>query len=125
MSCVELTHSLTSTMAKSTRKRRLQTYHAEDIGSLEHKSVLLSNTSKHLRRVVTNIPIPASDTEKINGDDGPGEMTVDESMDLHADANAGATSYADLEHPAGLRIQTRAKHYQNSVSWPICFLLLL
>jgi hypothetical protein len=100
-------------MAKSNRKTRLQTYHAKDVGSVERKSVLLSNTSKRLRKVVTSVPVPASShTEKLDGD---AEMIVDEDMDFHADVNTDSTSLTDLEHPAALRIRTKAKRYQNSV----------
>jgi hypothetical protein len=35
-------------MAKSTRKTKLQTYHPKDLGTLERKGMLLSNTSKRL-----------------------------------------------------------------------------
>jgi hypothetical protein len=106
-------------MAKTTRKPRLQTYRAKDIQSLEHKSVLLSNTSKRLRKVVTSIPIPASHPENSGGDDGLAGMMVDDSMDLHADANVGAT---DFEHPAALCVRTKAKRYKNSVLWSNIFI---
>lgn len=82
--------------------------------------MLLSNTSKRLRKVVTSLPIPASHTEKPEGDDGPAE-TMDENMDLLIDTDANTTSCADLEHPAGLHIRTRAKRYQNSVRGPYVF----
>jgi hypothetical protein len=108
-------------MVKSSRKKRLQTYHTKDLGQLEHKGVLLSHTSKRLRRVVTNVPVPASSHPKCDNDDGLTEMMVDESMDLHDDAIADST---DFEHPAALRIRTKAKRYQNSVSSSICILLL-
>lgn len=85
--------------------------------------MLLSNTSKRLRKVVTSVSIPASQTVETDGDDGPEEMTVDESMVFHAEDNTSATDCADFEHPAALRIQTRAKRYQNSVSWHIRILV--
>jgi hypothetical protein len=103
----------------------LQTSHAKDLGSLERTGVLLSNTSKRLRRVVTSVPVPASHAQKSDEDNGPPEMILDESMDFHADANTNATSCADFEHPAALRIRTRAKRYQNSVSRSMRILLLL
>jgi hypothetical protein len=104
-------------MAKSTRKTRLQTYHPKDLGMLERKGMLLSNTSKRLRKVVTSVPILASShTQKCDGNDGPTEMMVDESMDFYANTNTNVTSCTDFEHPASLWIQTRAKRYQNSVS---------
>ena len=103
-------------MARSTQKARLQTYHAKDIGSLEHKGVLLSNTSKHVQKVITNILLLAFQPEKSDGYNSLAEMMVDKSMDIHANVNTGMTSYADFEHPAALCIQTRVKHYQNSVS---------
>ena len=91
-----------STMAKSNRKTRLQTYHAKDVGSVKCKSVLLSNTSKRLQKVVTSVPVPASShTKKLDGD---AEMIVDEDMDFHAKVNTDLTSLTDLEHPAALRI---------------------
>ena len=114
---------LTSTMVKTTQKKRLQMYCAKDIDlkSLECKSVLLSNTSKHLQKVVTSLLIliiPTSHTEKTgdNGYDGPAE-TMDEIMDLHIDADTNP-GCADFKHPASLCIQTRAKHYQNLVCGP-------
>lgn len=105
-------------MAKSTQRKRLQTYHAKDVGSLQHRSQLLSNTGKRLRKVVTSVSIPASHTQKPHGDDsdGPAEVIVDETMDHHADIDTSTISGADFEHPAALRIRTRAKRYQNSVS---------
>ena len=109
-------------MVKATRKTRLQTYRAKDLGSLEHRGVLLSNTSKRLRRVVTNVPIPRpASPQKLDSDDGPTELMVDESVDFYADANTDAT---DFEHPAALRIRTKAKRYQNSVSWSVRILLM-
>jgi len=107
-------------MVKS-RKTRLQTYHAKDIISLEKKSVLLSNTSKRLRKVVTSVPTltPASHTQKPDEDDGRldglAEMMEDDGIDLYADVNTNVTSCADFEHPAALHIRTKAKRYQNSV----------
>ena len=92
--------------------------------------MLLSNTSKRLRRVVTSVPIPAASShQKCGNDDGLTEMTLDEStemildesMDYHADTVASST---DFEHPAAIRIWTRAKRYQNSVSWFMRILLL-
>jgi hypothetical protein len=107
-------------MAKSTRKTRVQTYHAKDLGSLKRKAVLLSNTSKRLRKVVTSVPIPASfessNPQKCDDDNGLTETMVDESMDFYVDDNTNATSCTDFEHPAALQIRTRAKRYQNSVS---------
>jgi hypothetical protein len=124
--CHASNRSLTSTMVKSTWKTRLQTYRAKDLGSLERKGVLLSNTSSRLRKVVTSVPILASHSQKSDGDNGQPEFPmVDESMDLPADINTNATSCADFEHPVALRIRTRAKQYQNSVSWSIHILLLL
>lgn len=111
-------------MTKS-RKTRLQTYHTRDIESLEQKSVLLSNTSKRLRRVVTSVPTPVSHTQNPDGDDGRAEMMVDEGMDLGADDNVNVTSFTDFEHPAALHVRTKAKRYQNSVMWSIRILLLL
>lgn len=95
------------------RKTRLQTYHAKDIRPLEQKSVLLSNTSKRLRKVVTSVPTPASHPQKPDEDDGRAEMLVDDGMDLHADAIINV-SCADFEHPAALHVRTKAKRYQNS-----------
>jgi hypothetical protein len=102
-----------STMAKS-RKARVQTSHAKDLKSLEQKSILLSNTSKRLRRVVTSVPTPESHSQKHDNDD-PSEMMVDDGVDLCHDANPNVTSCTDFEHPAALRVRTKAKRYQNSV----------
>jgi hypothetical protein len=94
-------------------------YHAKDIISLEKKSVLLSNTSKHLRKVVTSVPTPASHTQKPDEDngclDGQAETMEDNGIDLYADVNTNVTSCADFEHPAALHVRTKAKRYQNSV----------
>lgn len=119
-------------MAKSTSRKRLQTYHAKDIASQEHNSVLLSNTSKRLRKVVTSVPVLTSHhshTPKSDGDDGAGiivdeGMDFHEIMDFHPDTNTDVTSCADFEHPAALRIRTRAKRYQNSVCGLYILLLL-
>ena len=39
---------------------------------------------------------------------------VDNSMDLHTNAIIDV-SHADFDHPAALHVQTKAKHYPNSV----------
>ena len=102
-------------MANS-RKKRLQTHHTKDVRSLKKKSVLLSNTSKRLQKVVTSVSTLASHTQEPDGDDdGQAEMMADNGMDVHADANTNVTSCTDFEHPAALHVRTKAKRYQNSV----------
>lgn len=79
--------------------------------------MLLSNTSKRLRKVVTSVPNLVAHPQKPDGDDGRLglEMMADEGMDLHADDDTNVTGFTDFEHPAALYVRTKAKRYQNSV----------
>jgi len=95
-------------MAKA--KSQLLTHYAEPSQRSQHRFATLSNTSKRVRKVFTELMSSSSLVEQQNQLEG---ALLDNDQPMVVDDLNDAP--ADIDHPANISVHAKAKRYQNSV----------
>ena len=103
-----VTQRVHSIMAKT--RSRLLTHFSEPSQRSQHRFSTLSNTSKHVCKVITESTSSSSLVEQQNQ---PEEALLDNVQPMVVDNLDGTP--ADVGHTANISVRTKAKRYQNSV----------